>query len=471
MSEIGLRSERGPVLLALMLSIFLVAIDATILSTAVPTIVAELGGFELFPWLFSAYLLAQVATVPIYGKLLDSIGRRPVMFVGIGLFLLGSILSATAWDMTSLIAFRAIQGLGAGAIMPTAFTVASDIYTVRERARAQAYISSVWAVAAVTGPTLGGIFSEFISWRWIFWVNIPLGILALILFWRRYRVPFERHAKRIDLVGAFFLTSGLVLFLLGLLEGGHSWAWASWQSASVFGAAVLMLTIFALVERRIEDPIIAPWVLQSRIVRTMALVSLIVGAVLIGLTSLVPTFVQATTSANAVVAGLVVAALSMGWPISGALAGRVYIRFGFRVTTVTGSSLAVIGASALAISASLDASILWIAVGCFIVGLGMGLVSNPSIIAAQSSVDFRRRGVVSSTNSLARSIGSAFGGALFGAIATNVISSNGGTGVPAAVQTAAVTVFTGVVLATGLLLAVAATFPHVPIADDPPHAG
>ncbi len=172
-AAVGFRSERGPVLLALMLSTGLIAIDATILATAVPSVVNELGSFEQFPWLFSVYLLAQAVSVPIYSKLADTVGRKPIILVGIGLFLLGSILCGFAWSMPALIAFRAVQGLGAGAVAPMSMTIVGDIYTVAERAKVQGYIASVWAIASVVGPALGGIFSQFTSWRWIFFVNIP----------------------------------------------------------------------------------------------------------------------------------------------------------------------------------------------------------------------------------------------------------------------------------------------------------
>jgi MFS family permease len=177
-ASVGLRSERGPILLSVMLSVGLIAIDATILATAVPSIVNDLGGFAQFPWLFSVYLLAQAVSVPIFAKFTDLMGRKPIMLLGIGVFVLGSMLCGIAWSMPVLIAFRALQGLGAGAVQPTAMTIIGDIYSVAERARVQGYVASVWAISAVVGPTLGGIFVDFLNWRWIFFVNIPLGALA-----------------------------------------------------------------------------------------------------------------------------------------------------------------------------------------------------------------------------------------------------------------------------------------------------
>lgn len=461
---VGLRSERGPILLALMLSTFLIAIDATVLATAVPTIVEEFGGFESFPWLFSVYTLAQAASVPVFAKLSDTIGRRPVLYAGIVLFLVGSVLCASAWSMGALIAFRAVQGLGAGAIMPTTMTVAGDIYTVRERAKTQGYLASVWAIASVAGPTIGGLFSQFLSWRWIFWINVPLCLLALWMLWRNYRQPFERHRRRIDYAGAVLLTAALVLLVLALLEGGNAWAWGSWQSVTAFGLGAVLLVVFALVERRAEDPILAPWVFSTRIVVTTSVVGLLVGVVLIGLVSFVPTFLQSTTGAVPLAAGLAVAALTLGWPISAAVAGRFYLRIGFRATTLIGSVLAIVGAGMLVVFA-LSPSIPLTALGCFVVGLGLGLVAAPALIAAQSSVEMRRRGVVSGTNMLARSIGSAVGVALFGAIANTLIAANGGPAVPDAIQSGTIAVFVGVVGAALLMLVACAFIPPVQIAE------
>jgi multidrug resistance protein len=223
-SGVGFRSERGPILIALMMTTGLVAIDSTILATAVPSIVDDLGGFASFPWLFSIYLLAQAVSVPLYAKLSDTVGRKPIILIGIGLFLLGSVLCGLAWSMPALIAFRAVQGLGAGAVQPMAITIAGDIYTVAERAKTQGYLASVWAVSSVVGPTLGGVFSEFTSWRWIFLVNVPLCLVAGWMIVRRFHESIERTRHRVDYAGAALLTVGLSLLILAVLEGGQAWS-------------------------------------------------------------------------------------------------------------------------------------------------------------------------------------------------------------------------------------------------------
>ena len=248
-NNVGLRSARGPVLLAVMLSTGLIAIDSTIIATAVPSIVKDIGGFTEFPWLFSVYLLAQAVSVPIYGKLNDLFGRKPVILWGIGLFLLGSILCGVAWSMGLLIAFRLVQGLGAGAIMPTTITIVGDLYSVRERAKVQGYVASVWGIASVAGPALGGIFSEYVSWRWAFLINIPFCLLAAGVLVRRFHEKVERRRPAIDYRGAGLLALGLALVILGALEGGQAWAWNSPASVAILAGGVAALVAFGFVER------------------------------------------------------------------------------------------------------------------------------------------------------------------------------------------------------------------------------
>src|SRR6195952_5310316 len=291
-SAVGFRSERGPILLSLMVTTGLVAIDATVLATAVPTIVKDLGDFALFPWLFSVYLLAQAVTVPIYAKLSDTFGRKPIILVGIALFLTGSILCGFAWSMTALIAFRVVQGLGAGAVQPMSITIVGDLYSLEERAKVQGYIASIWGIASVVGPTLGGVFSEYISWRWIFFVNIPLCVLAGAMLMRKFKEKVTPKAHRIDYAGATLLTVGCSLLILGLLEGGQAWAWDSAQSVVIPAAGFVSLVAFGFVERSAPEPVLPLWVFQRRLLVTSSLVSASVGAIVLGLSSYIPTFVQ-----------------------------------------------------------------------------------------------------------------------------------------------------------------------------------
>jgi MFS family permease len=437
-----------------MLSTGLVAIDATIVATAVPSIVHDVGGFTSFPWLFSAYLLAQAVSVPVYAKLSDVVGRKPIILVGIGLFLLGSILCGVAWSMPALIAFRVLQGLGAGAVQPMAITIAGDIYSLTERAKVQGYLASVWAVSSVVGPTLGGVFSALGMWRGIFLVNIPLCLLAGWMLLRTFHENVDRASHKVDYLGAGLLTASLTLIILGALEGGQAWGWTSAISVAVFAGGALLFAVFILVERRAAEPVLPPWVVSRQLLATTALISFGVGAVMLGLTSYVPTFLEGSLSTSPILAGLALAALTIGWPISASQSGRLYLRIGFRKTAMIGITITVIGTAVLALTASAP-SVLLVAASCFIVGLGLGLVATPSLIAAQSSVDWNERGVVTGTNLFARSIGSSIGVAVFGAVANAIYSgAPGGHPDPHTVVSASGAVFLAV-LASAILTVVA----------------
>ncbi len=469
-TTVGFRSDRGPILIALMLSTSLIALDSTILATAVPTIVDDLGGLGQFPWLFSVYLLAQAVSVPVYAKLADTIGRKPVILAGVGLFLLGSILCGVAWSMGSLIVMRAVQGLGAGAVIPVSITIAGDIYTVAERAKAQGYLASVWAISAVVGPTLGGLFAQFTSWRWIFFVNIPLCFLAAYLLMRDYSESVARVRHRIDYAGATLLTVALTLLVLAVLEGGQAWAWISWQSIGCFAVGALLLAIFVAVERRAAEPVLPLRLLSRRLILSTLAVSLGVGAVLIGLTSYVPTFLERSIDAKPVVAGLAVAALTLGWPLSASQSGRFYLRIGFRPTALIGLVITLVGAVALWLT-STTPSVASVAISCFVVGLGLGLVATPTLIAAQASVPWHERGVVTGANMFSRSVGSAVGVAIFGAVANAVIARNGGAASVPAIERGSEAVFLAVVIAAALLLAAGLLMPSTRVEDVEPVQG
>ncbi|HEX3205705.1 MAG TPA: MFS transporter, partial [Propionibacteriaceae bacterium] len=360
-------------------------------------------------------------SVPIFAKFTDLMGRKPIMLVGIGLFVLGSILCGIAWSMPALIAFRALQGLGAGAVQPTAMTIIGDIYSVAERARVQGYVASVWAISAVVGPTLGGLFVDYLDWRWIFFVNIPLGALAAWSLFRRFSEQVVRRQHRIDVAGAVLLSVGSSLIILGLLEGGVLWPWASMPSIAILTIGALLLIGFVLVERRAAEPILPGWVFRSRLLNSTNLAALGVGVMLIGLTSFIPLYAQGVLGTSALVAGFALAALTLGWPLAASVAGRIYMRIGFRRTALIGAVVIMIGCALLDLL-SARSSVWQVAATCFVIGMGLGLVASPTLISAQSAVEWERRGVVTGTNVFARSMGSALGIAVFGAIANASLS-------------------------------------------------
>lgn len=467
--DVGLRSPRGAVLIALMLATGLIAVDATILATAVPSVVADLGQFDQYPWLFSVYLLAQAVSVPIYSKVADTLGRKPVILVGVALFGLGSVLAMIAWSMPALIVFRVVQGLGAGATTPMTMTIVGDLYSVAERAVVQGYIASVWAVSSVVGPALGGVFAQFGSWRWIFAVNIPLVLIAAWALLRNYHEQVESRRHHIDFLGAGVLTVGLTAIILALLEGGSAWAWNSLPSLVSFGIGILALAAFPFIERRAVEPVLDLAILRRPLIWTTTAVSAGVGALLVGVTSFVPTFLQHAAGAVPLVSGIAVAALTLGWPLAAALAGRVYLRVGFRLTTVLGSAIATVGAVGLAVVSAWPSA--WtVAMACFVMGFGLGWTAAPSLIAAQSSVGWSERGLVTGANMLSRSVGSAVGVAVLGTIANNLIAAGGGPQSAAGVTTAFGWVFAAVAIAA-VLMALAASRMPAGAVDSATYAG
>jgi MFS family permease len=315
----------------------------------------------------------------------------------------------------------------------------------------QGYIASVWAVSSVVGPTLGGVFSEYVSWRWIFLVNIPLCLIAAATIGLRFHERVERRRPRIDYAGAGVLTVALTLLILGLLEGGQAWTWGSPQGVAVLLAGVLLLVVFVLIERRAPDPVVPLRLLRNRLLVATNLVAACVGAVLLGLTSYVPTFVQDVLGTGPLVAGFALAALTLGWPISASQSGRLYLRIGFRATALIGSSVVVLGTGLLLLLDG-SSSVLQVGATSFVIGLGMGFAAAPTLIAAQSAVQWKQRGVVTGTNMFFRSAGSAVGVAVFGALVNATLGSDPGTDrvAPAALTTAVHSVF----LATAALAVV-----------------
>jgi len=446
----------------------LVAIDATVLAAAVTSVVDDLGGATQFPWLFSIYLLTQAVSTPLFAKLADQRGRKPVILLGIAVFLVGSVLCGFAWNMPALIAFRAVQGLGAGAIQPMAVTIVGDIYSVAERAKVQAYISSVWAVSAVLGPALGGLFSQFSMWRAVFFINVPLCLLAAALLIRRFDEQVHRVRHTIDVRGALLLAGATSAFILALLEGGQAWAWLSWQSVTAFVVAAVLVVMLVRVERRAVEPVLPLALLGRRLLATTTVLASAVGAVLLGLTTYVPSYLEHALDIPPLAAGLALAALMIGWPVSSVFSGSLfYLRIGFTRTTIIGFSVVVAATVVLALFARTPT--LWlVVVACFVVGMGLGLGAVPALIAAQASVAWVERGVVTGASMFARSLGSAVGVAVFGAVANIHGTGTGPPATDAVERTAAVLLAIAVTAAIGLALACAMPKTPAPGREQPP---
>ncbi|PBC63273.1 MFS transporter [Streptomyces sp. Tue6028] len=427
----GTRGRRA-VVAALMLAMALAALDSTIISTAVPQIVADLGGFSVFSWLFSGYLLAVTVTLPVYGKLSDTFGRKPVLIAGSVLFLAGSLLCATAWNMGALIAFRIVQGLGGGALQGTVQTLAADLYPLQERPRIQAKLSTVWATSAVAGPALGGVLAAYADWRWIFLVNLPIGVLALWLIVRHLHEPARERdtarRPRIDWAGALAVFACGGVLLTALVQGGVAWDWLSAPSLALFTTGLALIAVVVAVERRAAEPIIPGWVWRRRTIAAVNLALGALGLLMVAPTVFLPTYAQAVLGLAPIAAGFVLSVWTLSWPVSAALSQHVYRRIGFRNTAMLG-----IGTATLLLLAfpflPYPGEPWQPALLMLLLGGALGLFQLPLIIGVQSTVGWAERGTTTASVLFCRQTGQTVGAALFGAVANGVLAARlGGSG-------------------------------------------
>lgn len=415
-SEIPL--QRNYILAALMLTMMLAAMDTTIVSTAIPQIVADLGGFKKFSWVFSIYLLAQTVTIPVYGKLADLFGRKRILLAGTTLFLAGSAASAAAWNIESLILFRGLQGLGAGSIMASVNTIAGDIYTVAERAKIQGWLSSTWGVSAILGPALGGALAEFVNWRWIFIINLPLGLLSMAFLAAFFHERLRLVKPRIDYRGAALILLTMGLFIIFLLEGGQSWPWLSLPSLALLALIGVLGWTTLQAERNAPAAILPPWIWKNRALASTNLAMVLMGITMMGPETFLPTFAQAALGLGIITSGFILASMSLGWPTASALSGKIYLRIGFRNTALIGSVLIVIACAGFLLL-SWPQSPWLLVLDQILLGAGFGLLSTPTLVGVQSMVGWEQRGVVTGLNIFCRNLGQSLGAAIFGAIFNN----------------------------------------------------
>lgn len=401
----------------------MIAIEATIVSTAMPQIVAQLGGLHLYSWIFSSFLLTQTAMTVVFGKLADVYGRKPMMLVGIAIFLGGSILAGFSGSMMSMVVFRLIQGIGAGAIQPVAMTIVADLYPARERGKIQGYLASVWAISAVLGPIAGAFIIRDWSWPWIFWINVPIGIAAAVGF----TVFLHEHAKHerrsVDTVGAALFTVAVASLLIALTEAGTSNHTPGLVACGVFCVSSIL---FVAEERRAADPMISFALWSRRPIAAANSVGLLSSMALIGLTTFLPMYVQGVLHRSPVVAGLALTMMLVGWPVGATWAARSFHRFGLRRILVAGSMLVPIG-TAVFVLLTPESSPVAAGFGSLVMGFGMGLISLSSIVLIQEIVDWSQRGSATASNIFARNLGSTLGATALGAVLNyGLMHANGG---------------------------------------------
>jgi EmrB/QacA subfamily drug resistance transporter len=410
-------TSRRLTVVALLLGLFLAAMEMTVVSTAMPTAVGDLGGIHLYAWVFAAYMLTTTVTLPIHGKLADLYGRKPVMIGGIAVFLAGSFLCGHADGMNELILFRAVQGVGAGAIQPVALTIVGDLFDVHQRARVQGVLAAMWGFAGLIGPVLGGAIVQWLSWRWIFYINIPPGLAAAAVLLFAYHEKVERQDHRLDFAGAILLSLTVVLALMA--------ARSREESVAFVPAAAVCLALFLWTERSAPEPLLPLDIFTQPVIAVATASGVLVGAAMLSVVTYVPLYVQSVLAGSPIDAGGAIAPLSIGWPIASTLSGRLLPRIGYRAPICGG--LGVASGAAFLLAFLLRPGVhLWVLQALtFLYGLGLGFANTPLIIAVQSSVPWERRGVATASTMFSRTIGGTLSVGILGGILAAALAGSG----------------------------------------------
>jgi EmrB/QacA subfamily drug resistance transporter len=405
-------ARRNLVLAACLMATFMAAVESSIVATAIPTLVGDLGGFSLFSWVFTIYLLTQAVSIPVYGRLADLLGRKRVFYVGAGVFLLGSVLCGFAWSMPVLIGFRALQGFGAGGVQPIASTILGDIYAPAERAKVQGLVSSVFGVSAVAGPSLGAFLITHFSWAAVFWVNLPVGAAAIGMIALLLHEDVHKRSHRIDWLGSLLLLLSVGLLMIALVQGS-TLGTALLVGLTAAGLAALWLLYWH--ERRTPEPMLPLELWRIRLITVGSLGNGTAGMVTTGIAAFLPTYIQGAMGGSPLMAGLVLGAMSVSWALLSVAGGRLMLRTSYRLTAVLGAVGLCIGSAMLQWITPADGP--WpAAAASFAVGAGMGFCSTSFIVSVQTSVPWHQRGAATSSTMFMRFIGQSLGAAGCGAV-------------------------------------------------------
>lgn len=425
-TEYASRLSRKRVILttaAVLAAMFLASIDGTIVSTAMPTIVGDLHGIDSYAWVFSGFLLAEIATIPLWGRLADMFGRKKIFLLGMAVFMLGSILGGTSQTMTELVIYRAIQGLGAGCILPVAQTISADLFTMEQRAKVSAVYSIVFALAAVLGPFLGGFLTDELSWRWVFYVNIPVGILAMALVALVMIEPItERHRHKFDWAGVVTLLgwSGLLVYALEI--GGRDEPWGSAMVIGTLVASAVLFVAFVLIERRVAEPLIPLDLFRVPALRASTIITFFLGMSMFGVLSFMPLFGRTVLGESATGSGRILIPLMLAMMVGSASGARLVLKVGFRVIVTAGSVIVVLGTFFLT-RLTADSGSLEVSGYLAVLGFGMGWIFMSTSLAAQNSVSLPRMGVATGLVNFTRQLGGAVGVAVAASVMLTSLAS------------------------------------------------
>ncbi len=395
---------------------FLAALDSTIVATAMPTVIADLHGIDHYAWVFTAYLLAEIASIPLWGRLADMYGRKRIFLLGMIIFLVGSALCGASTSMGELILFRAMQGVGAGCLLPVAQTIVADLYTLEQRARLSAVMSSVFGFSSVIGPLIGGFLTDQLSWRWVFYVNLPIGIAAIVLVQVVMVEPLtDRHRHRIDWLGMCTLLGWTVLLVFALEMGGRDYAWGSPVIVGAIVTSVVLFVAFISAERRASEPLIPLSLFRVPALRAASVIGVPLGMVMFAIISFLPLFVVVVQQSSATNAGRVLTPMMLAVVIGSAIGAQIVLRIGYRLMCVASFASLLVG-TALLTQVGVESSQLDVSIAMVFVGMGMGFGFIATALAAQNSVDLPRMGVATGLVNFTRQLGGVFGVAIGAAL-------------------------------------------------------
>jgi EmrB/QacA subfamily drug resistance transporter len=412
-------------LLGVMLSIFLAAMEGTVVATAMPAVVERLGGLHVYSWVFSGFLLTSTVTMPLWGRLSDLWGRRPTYLAGLVIFLAGSALSGAAQSMGQLVAFRALQGIGAGSLITIGMTVVGDLYGLERRAKMQGYLSGVWGVASLAGPLIGGFLSDHVSWRWVFYINLPFGALAMLLIATALRADGPPGRRRpLDAAGLVLFSAGVSAVLLGVAEAGRTGAWDRPVVLGALGFAAACLAGFAVAERRAPEPIVPLRLFGNRMVLAAWVNGFLAGMAMFGAISFVPLYLQGVAATTATAAGFALTPFVLGWTALSVTSARLSLRLGYRPLVVAGMACLTV---AFLLFTRWDGALTQGGAmrDMLVAGVGMGLTMVPMLIAVQGAVAKADLGVATSTTQFFRTVGGAIGLAVMGTVMMHRLQGGG----------------------------------------------
>lgn len=410
-------------MIAAMSGMFLASLDATIVSTAMPTIVGDLRGIDHYAWVFSSYLLAEIATIPLWGRLADMYGRKKIFLIGMAIFLVGSAFSGMATSMTMLVLFRGLQGVGAGCLLPVAQTITADLFTLEQRAKVSAFYSALFGFSAIVGPLIGGFITDHWSWRWVFYVNLPIGIASIVLVATVMIEPLEHRTRhRLDWLGVITLLGWTCLLVFALESGGRDWGWGSPVIVGCFVGSALLFGAFCLAELRAAEPLIPFDLFTIPMLRAAAVISIAIGVAMFAMTSFLPLFVRVVVGASATGAGQVLTPMMLAMMVGSAGGVRMVLRLGYRTVCASGFVIAAVGVFLLT-RLTVEATRMDVSIAMAFIGFGTGFVFMSTALAAQSSVDLPRMGVATGLVNFTRQLGGAVGVAVASAVMLSGLTS------------------------------------------------